>query len=121
MKRASFKKYLSIVAFVLLPFNMDLGQKAIISSPVSQPWKGDLFILQFQETGSIFANPGQGWLGSRFPGTIKYVPLDWETLEQERGKYNWAPFDNAISAGKSKGIKISIRKMTCHKVPAGIL
>jgi hypothetical protein len=69
--------------------------------------------LRFKETDSIFANPGQGWFNSsRFPSTDRYVRRDWVEFEPERGKYNWAPFEDAIAAGKQKGIKISVRIMT---------
>jgi hypothetical protein len=85
-----------------------------ISIPVPQAKSDNIVHLQFKESDSIFANPGQGWMSSRFPSTIKYVRLDWAVLEPERGKYNWAPFDNAIAAGKSRGIKISIRIMTTN-------
>jgi hypothetical protein len=113
MKRMSFKKYLGIITLSLLPFGLSLCQKANSSGSVSQSDKSNLVTVHFHETDSIFANPGQGWMSSRFPSTIKYIRLDWATLEPERGRYNWAPFDNAIAAGKSKGIKISIRIMTC--------
>ncbi len=70
--------------------------------------------IEFSESDSVFANPGQGWMSSRLPGSIKYIRIGWAELEPEKGKYNWGPFERAIEEGREKGRKISIRIMTCN-------
>lgn len=103
----------TLVCGIVFSANLFLNQK---NPPITDPKakKDNLVHLQFKESDSIFANPGQGWMSSRFPSKIKYIRIDWAVLEPERGKYNWAPFDNAIAEGKSRGIKISIRIMTTN-------
>jgi hypothetical protein len=85
-----------------------------IQKSYQESGENNLTRVTFREVDSAFANPGQGWMSSRFPSTIRYVRLNWADIEPERGKYDWSPFDNAIKSGKEKGIKISIRIMTCN-------
>lgn len=75
--------------------------------------------VQFHDNDSVIANPGQGWMSSRFPSTIKYVRLGWNEFEPERGKYDWTKIDNAISEAKQRGGKIAIRIMTCSPHSSG--
>jgi len=75
--------------------------------------------VQFHDNDSVIANPGQGWMSSRFPSTIKYVRLGWNEFEPERGKYDWTKIDNAISAARQRGGKIAIRIMTCSPHSSG--
>ena len=110
----SLNKFLVLVTLVLLPFIDSLGQIPANRDPVAISVKANEVKVLFHETDSIFANPGQGWMSSRLPSKIKYIRLDWAVLEPERGKYNWAPFDNAIAEGKPRGVKISIRVMTAN-------
>lgn len=103
---------LSIV--LIFSFNLCLFSGEPLSTK-RQPEKKNIVTLQFNETDSIFANPGQGWLNSRrFPCTDRYVRINWADLEPERGKYDWTPFDKVINESKKTGINLSLRIMVCN-------
>jgi len=89
------------------------------SSPDRENVKSKIKRVQFHETDSIFSNPGQGMMSSRFPHSIRYIRMDWVDLEPERGKYNWSRIDSTIAAEKLKGAKVAIRIMTCNKHSRG--
>jgi predicted GH43/DUF377 family glycosyl hydrolase len=75
--------------------------------------------VRFNETDSLYANPGQGWMSSRFPSTVKYLRMGWADFEPEHGKYDWTKIDNAIASARQKGSKIAIRIMTCSPHSSG--
>jgi len=89
------------------------------NSDASIRGNGKIVTARFNETDSIYANPGQGWMSSRFPSTIKYIRLGWADFEPVRGKYDWSKIDNAISSAKQKGGKVAIRIMTCSPHSSG--
>ena len=107
----AYKKLVGILILTVIPFLYILPEKSEISQTVTG--RKNKIIRHFSETDSVFANPGQGWMSSRLPASIRYIRIGWNDLEPEKGKYNWSPFENAIKEGKEKGIKIAIRVMTC--------
>lgn len=114
-------KHIVILSFVML-ITLSAGLYSITNrnlDPIPQSQRGKLVRVQFHETDSIFSNPGQGMMSSRFPYSIRYLRLDWADLEPERGKYDWSRIDNTIATEKLKGAKISLRIMTCNKHSKG--
>jgi hypothetical protein len=111
-------KYFSLSLLFFFSTNVLLIAQGT-SKAGSRSKNDNLVSVQFKDTDSIFANPGQGWMSSRFPSSIKYVRLNWADVEPEKGKYDWSPFEKAINAGKQRGIKISIRIMTCNAHSSG--
>jgi hypothetical protein len=104
------------IAFLTITFTF--SQKGIIDEG-PRSGNGKMVSFYFHEADSVFANPGQGWMSSRFPSTIKYVRLGWAEFEPVRGKYDWSKIDDAIASARKKGGKIAIRIMTCSPHSSG--
>ena len=113
MKKELLKKFLSSTTFIVLVIGNTYCQQSDNSKPGTQYVKSNIINVQFHESDSIFSNPGQGWMSSRLPSSIRYLRIGWAELEPEHGKYNWSLIDNAIARGKQNGTKISLRIMTC--------
>ena len=83
--------------------------------------------VQFRETDTLFANPGQGWMSQqrrpqgepRFPCSVVYLRFDWASVEPQRGQYDWKLVDEAIAAWKPRGAAVSMRVMTCNAHSSG--
>jgi len=106
------------IAIAFLTITFSFCQQG--SNPeASSSGNGKIVSARFHETGSVYANPGQGWMSSRLPSTIKYIRLGWADFEPEHGKYDWSKIDNAIASAKQKGGKIAIRIMTCSPHSSG--
>jgi hypothetical protein len=121
LKTDFMRKYLKGLSVTLVLF-LACGT-ALFSQNNSENYKSNatkgMLTVRFNETDSLFPNPGQGWMSSRFPSTIKYVRMGWADFEPERGKYDWSKIDNAIASARLKGSKISIRIMTCSPHSSG--
>lgn len=111
MKREFITKVLFVSALALLPVCATYCQKEVGTD--SRSVNKGVVKIQFHETNLIFSNPGQGWMSSRFPSSIKYLRFGWADFEPEHGRYDWSIIDNAIASAKQKGSKIAIRIMTC--------
>lgn len=72
-------------------------------------------VLRFDPVDDLLENPGRGWMNSsRLPCTVRYVRICWMELEPTQGQYNWKPIDDAITAGKDRGQRVSLRVMTTN-------
>ena len=82
---------------------------------------------EFQETDTLFANPGQGWMSQqrsprsepRFPCSVVYIRFNWADAEPEPGNYQWPIIDDVIAAWKPHGAAVAFRVMTCNAHSAG--
>jgi len=82
---------------------------------------------EFRDVGTLFANPGQGWMSQqrrprgdpRFPCAVVYVRFNWADAEPEEGRFNWALTDDVIAAWKARGAAVAMRVMTCNAHSAG--
>ena len=117
MRRSYIYRIYSL-SIAFLTFTISFCQKGI-NSEVTRSVSSNIVTAYFRETDSIFPNPGQGWMSSRFPSTIKYLRLGWADFEPEHAKYDWSKIDNAIAAARQKGGKIAIRIMTCNPHSTG--
>jgi hypothetical protein len=106
------------IAIALLTITVSFCQTGS-NSEASGSVNGKIMIARFRETDSVFANPGQGWMSSRFPSTIKYIRLGWADFEPAPGKYDWSKIDDAIASAKKKGGKVALRIMTCSPHSSG--
>jgi len=74
--------------------------------------------VRFNETQTVFQNPGQGWMcgpGSRttrFPCSVVYIRFQWMEAEPEEGHFNWDVLDKPIAAARARGASIAFRVMT---------
>ena len=69
--------------------------------------------VEFEKSGEVVLNPGQGWILYGSPGnqsaatlalgTTGYQRFDWCVLNPEEDVYNWTPVDNAISQWAQEG------------------
>jgi hypothetical protein len=81
----------------------------------------------FREVGTLFANPGQGWMSQqrspkaepRFPCSVVYIRFNWADIETEPGKYNWQVIADVIAAWKPRHAAVAFRVMTCNAHSAG--
>jgi hypothetical protein len=112
MKKEIARKFMFSAVLTFITLSITYCQKAV-NRDTGIPPGNRIVKVQFNETDSLYANPGQGWMSTRFPSTIKYIRVGWADLEPERGKYDWSVFDNAIAKGSQAGTKISVRIMTC--------
>lgn len=76
--------------------------------------------VSFRETDTLFANPGQGWMGGRhFTNSVRYLRFNWADVEPERGRYDWSRIDGTLSSARSNGATVAFRVMTCNAHSAG--
>ncbi len=68
--------------------------------------------LHFREVDTLFPNPGQGWMSSRFPSTVTYLRFNWQEAEPSNGCFNWKYLDRAIAESRSRGAAVAMRVMT---------
>jgi hypothetical protein len=113
MKSELIKKRLILSLLGFIVYSVSYCQTITKQKDGSQYKDSDFVKVQFHESDSVFSNPGQGWMSSRLPSSIKYIRIGWSDLEPERGKYDWSAIDNAIARGKQKGVKVALRIMTC--------
>lgn len=118
MKYKLLRPALFSIAIVFFTISGSFCQQAS-NSEASSSGNGKIVSVRFHESDSVFANPGQGWMSSRFPSTIKYIRLGWADFEPVRGKYDWSKIDNAIAAAKKKEGKVALRIMTCSPHSSG--
>ncbi len=77
-------------------------------------------IVKFQETQTVFQNPGQGWMcgasqkNTRFPCSVVYIRFNWEDAEPAEGQFNWKVLDAPIAAAKARGATVAFRVMTAN-------
>ena len=103
------RKYLkgrNLILVLFLVWGPALFSQNNSENYISNAIKG-MVTVRFNETDSLFPNPGQGWMSSRFPSTIKYVRMGWADFEPERGKYDWSKIDNAIASARLKVLPAS--------------
>ncbi len=80
----------------------------------------DTVTMRFQETDTLFQNPGKGWMcgasakAPRFPCSVVYIRFNWADAEPEEGRFNWALLDGPIAAAQARGAAVAFRVMTAN-------
>jgi len=86
---------------------------------------GDFFVeLDFEKSGEVVLNPGQGWILYGEPtnqsaatialGTTGYMRFEWSQINPSEGVYNWTPIDNAIAAWALRGKQFAFGVMSVN-------
>ena len=80
----------------------------------------NLTVVRFHEVNTLFANPGQGWMGRRgLPCSVVYTRFNWEAAEPAPGQFNWNVIDDVIAKAKPRGARVAFRVMTCNAHSGG--
>ena len=100
--------------------NFSLALIALLLTPlVSLIAAGDIQTTSFKEVDTLFSNPGQGWMGRRFHGSVEYYRFNWVDIEPEKGVYNWKPIDDRLARLQKSGGSLSLRVMTASAHSSG--
>lgn len=105
----AFKRMVFLVALIAL----------LVMPLVSLLAAGNMQTTSFKEVDTLFTNPGQGWMGWRFHGSVEYYRFNWVDIEPEKGTYNWKPIDDRLARLQKSGGSLSLRVMTASAHSSG--
>ncbi|MCR4415300.1 MAG: beta-galactosidase, partial [Thermoguttaceae bacterium] len=81
-------------------------------------------VKRFRETEEDFANPGRGWMTTRylpddkstdrFPYSVAYFRLNWGDIEPAEGRFQWQRIDEPLRAWARRNVRIAFRIMTTN-------
>lgn len=77
-------KLKSGLIFLFIPVLFLAFSSRFTEKPQNYTGQRNRINIEFSESDSVFANPGQGWMSSRLPGTIRYIRIGWAELEPEK-------------------------------------
>lgn len=86
---------------------------------VSQSLHGEMITTKFKEADTLFSNPGQGWMGRRFHGSVEYYRFNWVEIEPEKGKFNWNLIDDRLERLQKTGGSLALRVMSASAHSSG--
>jgi hypothetical protein len=108
-KRMAFKRMPFMLALIALQ----------VTPMMSLLAAGNMQTTSFNEVDTLFSNPGQGWMGRRFHGSVEYYRFSWVEIEPEKGMYNWKPIDDRLARLQKTGGSLSLRVMTASAHSSG--
>ena len=115
-------KRTKIIAFIMAAVMFTAAFSSCIATETGGITKAEVVNVDFERSGEIVLNPGQGWILYGAPSnqsaetialsSTGYQRFEWSKLNPSEGVYNWDPVDRAINDWKIYGKQLGFGVMS---------